>query len=90
VVCGLKKWKDIIMMKLDSEMVMTKSRFTKIVEDWVRVKQQPYMDAVVAICEDRNMDVEDCKKFISPVIKNKIEAEAMSLNYLPRQNTLPL
>lgn len=71
-------------------MMMTKSRFTKMVEDWVREKQQPYLDAVVAICENNNMDVEDCKKYVSPVIKNKIEAEAMSLNYLPRQNTLPL
>ena len=78
------------MMKLESSMMMTKSRFTKMVEDWVREKQQPYMDAVVAICENNNMEVEDCKKYISPVIKNKIEAEAMSLNYLPRQNTLPL
>jgi|TARA_B110000967_G_C18448502_1_gene346650 hypothetical protein len=78
------------MIKLDSDMMMTKSRFTRMVEDWVREKQQPYMDAVVAICENHNMDVEDCKKFVSPVIKNKLEAEAMSLNYLPRQNTLPL
>lgn len=78
------------MIELDSSMMMTKSRFTKMVEDWVREKQQPYLDAVVAICENNNMDVEDCKKYVSPVIKNKIEAEAMSLNYLPRQNTLPL
>ena len=34
------------------------------------------------------MDPEDVKKFISPVIKEKIEAEAMKLNYLPRQNEL--
>jgi len=78
------------MIKLEGSMMMTKSRFTNMVEDWVREKRQPYMDAVVAICENNNMDVEDCKKFISPVIKNKIEAEAMSLNFLPRQNTLPL
>ena len=76
-------------MKLDG-MMMTKSRFTKMVEDWVRDKRMPYMDAVCAICEQHKMEIEDVKKYISPVIKNKIEAEAMSLNYLPRQNTLPI
>ena len=44
--------------------------------------------AVVEACTVTNIDPEDVKKFISPVIKEKIEAEAMRLNFLPRQNTL--
>jgi hypothetical protein len=35
------------------------------------------------------MDLEDVKKYISPIIKNKVEAEAMKLNFLPQQNCLP-
>ena len=46
------------------------------------------MDAVLYICEMNSIDLEDVKKFISPIIKGKIEAEAMALNFLPKQNTL--
>lgn len=48
------------------------------------------MDAIIFVCEDVDVDLEDVRKFISPTIKDKLEAEAMNLNYLPRQNTLPL
>ena len=51
-------------------------------------KQLSYMDAVLYICEMNSIDLEDVKKFISPIIKGKIEAEAMALNFLPKQNTL--
>ena len=67
---------------------MNKSKFSKIVEKQVVDKKLGYIDAVVEACNVTNIDPEDVKKFISPVIKEKIEAEAMALNYLPRQNTL--
>jgi hypothetical protein len=46
------------------------------------------MDAVVDLCDKLDIDPIDVKKFISPVIQGKIEAEAMTLNLIPRQNTL--
>jgi len=73
----------------DESVIMNKNRFTKLVEDTVRSFRMSYMDAVVHICEKNNLEIEDCKKYISNVIKNKIEAEAMRLNFLPRGNELP-
>tara|TARA_Y100000996_G_scaffold390074_1_gene350994 strand:+ start:2184 stop:2408 length:225 start_codon:yes stop_codon:yes gene_type:complete len=70
------------------EQFLTRSKFTKIVEETVLDKAISYMDAVLYICEKNSIDPEDVKKFISPIIKGKIEAEAMSLNFLPKQNTL--
>tara|TARA_B100001939_G_C16917687_1_gene607720 strand:- start:705 stop:935 length:231 start_codon:yes stop_codon:yes gene_type:complete len=67
---------------------MNKAKFSKIVEKQVVDKKLGYIDAVVEACTVTNIDPEDVKKFISPVIKEKIEAEAMRLNFLPRQNTL--
>ena len=67
---------------------LTRSKFSKIVEETVLDKALSYMDAVLYICEKNSIDPEDVKKFISPIIKGKIEAEAMSLNFLPKQNTL--
>ena len=67
---------------------MNRSKFTKLIETQVLEKKLGYIDAIVKVCEITNIDPEDVKKFISPIIKGKIEAEAMSLNFLPKQNTL--
>ncbi len=74
--------------KMIEEKFLNKNKFTKIVEETVIDKQLTYMDAVLYICEMNSIDLEDVRKFISPIIKGKIEAEAMSLNFLPKQNTL--
>ena len=67
---------------------LTKSKFTKLIEKTVGELGIPYMEAVLEVCNKNDIEPEDVKKFISPVIKGKIEAEAMQLNYLPRLNTL--
>jgi hypothetical protein len=48
------------------------------------------MEAVIAVCQDNEVEIEDVRKFITPIVKDKIQAEAMRLNFLPRQNTLPI
>ena len=49
-----------------------------------------YMDAIIHVCTKIDLELEDVKKYIAPNIKDKIEAEAMILNFIPRQNTLPI
>jgi hypothetical protein len=70
------------------ENFLTKSKFSKLVERTVIEKRLSYMDAIVWLCEQHNIEIEDCRKFINPIIKDKLEAEARRLNFLPRQNTL--
>ncbi len=67
---------------------LTKSKFTKLVEKTVHELKVPYMEAILYLCDKNNIEPEDVKKFISPIIKTKLEAEAMQLNFLPKQNTL--
>lgn len=67
---------------------LTKSKFTKMVEDAVNELKLSYMDAILYLCEKNQLEPEDMKKFVSPIIKDKLEAEAMQLNFLPKQNTL--
>ena len=69
---------------------LTKSKFAKMIEKNVMEKKHSYIDAVIDLCEGMKMDPGDVKKFISPVIEDKIEAEARRLNYLPRGNVLPV
>lgn len=69
--------------------MMDKNRFTKMVEETVKTKKLSYMDSIVFLCEKNNIEIEDVRKYVSAVVKNKLEAEAMKLNYLPRTNELP-
>ncbi len=74
---------------VESDQFLTKSKFTKLIEETVKDHKSSYMDAIIHICEKIDVDLEDVRRFVSPVIREKLEAEAMRLNFLPRQNTLP-
>jgi|TARA_B110000977_G_scaffold25237_1_gene31042 hypothetical protein len=67
---------------------LNKSKFSSMVEASAYDKNLSYMDAVIDVCEDTNIEPEDVKKFLNNVIVEKLEGEAMKLNYLPRQNVL--
>ena len=74
-------------MKIE-EQFLTKSKFTKLIEKTVADLKIPYMDAIIKVCETNDIELEDIRKFISPVIKDKLEAEAMELNFLPKKNAI--
>lgn len=69
---------------------MTKPKFSKLVESVVQGMRMSYMDAVIYCCEKNGIEVEDSRKYVSTVIKSKLEAEAMSLNFLERKAELPI
>tara|TARA_X000000950_G_scaffold165161_1_gene201863 strand:+ start:144 stop:386 length:243 start_codon:yes stop_codon:yes gene_type:complete len=74
-------------MKIE-EQFLTKSKFTKLIEKTVADLRIPYMDAIIKVCETNDIEIEDIRKFVSPVIKDKLEAEAMDLNFLPKKNSI--
>lgn len=59
-----------------------------MVETMVRRADLNYIDAIVHLCEENQLEVEDVKKYLTPSIVEKLEGEAMSLNFLEKQNTL--
>ncbi len=67
---------------------LTKAKLTKLIQTTVLEKRLTHIDAIVDICEENKIEIEDISKFLSPVIKEKIEVEAMNLNYLPKESTL--
>ena len=69
---------------------LTKAKFSKLVEVTSVQTKMSYMDTIIHLCEKNNIDLEDARKFISPTLKGKLEAEAMTLNFLPKSNTLPV
>jgi len=77
---------------IEEEIVLTRKRFSKMVEDYVRDHpDSSYMDAALDICEERAIDPMDVGKLVSQVIREKIEAEAMSANLVKGGgNQLPI
>lgn len=46
------------------------------------------MDVIIHLCDENGIDLEDCKKYLSPSIQDHLEFEAQRLNFLPKGNTL--
>lgn len=59
-----------------------------MVERTVRTSGLNYMDSIIHLCEENNMEVEDVKKYLTPSIVDCLESEAMDLNFLVKGNTL--
>ena len=69
---------------------MTKTKFSKLVEAVVRQDRLSHMEAILHLCEKYGIEPEDCKKYVSNVIKDKLEAEAMNLHYMAKSAELPI
>lgn len=67
---------------------LNKSKFTQLIEKAVVDMRMSYMDAILYLCDKNDIDPVDVNKFISPIIKGKLEAEAMNLNFLPKTNSI--
>ena len=72
--------------------VMNTSKFSRTIEEIVVEKKIQYMDAIVWYCERNEMEVEVAAKLLNGIIKTKLEAEAMDLNFLstPKGSKLPI
>ena len=72
--------------------ILNVSKFSKLIEEVVIDKRIPYMDAIVWYCDKNEMEVEVAAKLLNSIIKAKIEAEAMGLNFLtiPKGSKLPI
>jgi len=74
------------------DFVLTKKRFSKMVEDHIKdYPDSSYMEAVLFLCEERAIDPMDVSKLISSPIRDKIEAEAINANLVKGGgNSLPI
>ena len=70
--------------------ILTKKKFTKLIEEKVVQAKSNYIDAVIDVCNDFDLDPIDVGNLISPIIKGKIEAEAITLRLIKGGNQLPL
>jgi hypothetical protein len=80
------------MNNLEELVVMTPKKFAMLIEQVVRTGKGTvtYMDAILDYCEKHEMEPDAVAPLISKPLKEKIEADARELNFLPRVATLPV
>lgn len=77
-------------MNLEELAVMTPKKFAMMIEEMVKNGGVSYMEAVLDYCEKHQMEPDAIAPLISKPLKEKIEADARELNYLPKVATLPI
>ena len=68
----------------------TSKTFTLTIENIVKEKDITHMDAVLWYCKKEGLEPDELGTLISKGLKEKIEANARELNFLPRQAQLPI
>ena len=68
----------------------TPKKFTLEIENIVKEKSISHMEAILWYCDQQDIEPDSVKSLISKGLKEKIEANARELNFLPKQAQLPI
>ena len=68
----------------------TPKTFSLEIENIAKYKNITHMEAVLWYCKNEGIEPDTVSPLISKALKEKIEANARDLNFLPRQAQLPL
>ena len=77
-------------MNLEELSVMTPKKFAIKIETIVKTSGTTYMDAILDYCEKHQMEPDTIAPLISKPLREKLEADARELNFLPKVATLPI
>ena len=81
-------------MKEFKEKFMTQAKFSTMVEEVVKNSNGlvNYIDAVIVVCDELDIEVDTVNKLISKPLKDKIKFNAQQLNYVKRttRGVLPI
>ena len=81
-------------MKEYKDKFMTQAKFSGMVEEIVKNSDglTNYIDAVIVVCEDLDIEVDTVNKLISKPLKDKIKFNAQQLNYVKKtsRGVLPI
>lgn len=81
-------------MKEFKDKFMTQAKFSTMVEDVVKNSNGlvNYIDAVIVVCDELEIEVDTVNKLISKPLKGKIKFNAQELNFVKRtsRGVLPI
>ena len=68
----------------------TSKAFTIAIENIAKERKLTHMDAVLYYCEKEGIEPDSVGSLVSKGLKEKIEANARELNFLPKRAQLPI
>ena len=68
----------------------TTKTFSLQIENIAKEKNITHMEAVLWYCKDQGIEPDTVSNLLSKGLKEKIEANARDLNFLPKQAQLPI
>ena len=75
---------------LMKEKFLCQARFAQEVEKLVKDNNFNYIDAILAFCEEKKIEVESVKKLMSKPLKEKLKCDAQELNFMKRTSRAKL
>ena len=69
---------------------ITPKKFAIIVDELVRTKRLTHMEAILYYCEQNLIEPDTISKWIDRSLKEKLQADAEALHYLPKTPQLPV
>ena len=75
---------------IEGIIMKTPKTFSMEIENIAKNKQITHMEAVLLYCSKEGIEPDTVSSLISKGLKEKIEANARDLNFLPRQAQLPV
>ena len=77
-------------MMFEELQIMSSKKFSYEIEEYVKKTGVSYLDAVMEYCTENKIEPETVATLISKPLKEKIEADAMKLNLIPKISQLPI
>ena len=78
------------MFPIEIEIPMKKEEFNIRLHKYVTNYEMEYIDAILKLCEENNIDIDDVGLLLDERTKVLVESEFRSMNMLPKINQLPL
>jgi hypothetical protein len=78
------------MFPIEIEIPMKREEFNVKLHKYVKNYEMQYIDAIIQLCEENEIDIEDVGLMLDERTKLVVEDEFRSMNMLPKINQLPL
>ena len=76
--------------QLMNQLIQNQTRFTAAIENIRKDFDISYIDSVIYYCDEHDIELNIVDSLITRNLKEKLEAEAVELNFLPRGGVLPI
>ena len=80
----------LLLERKQLDQLIDKKGFSRRIENLIKNKPMPYMDAIIHCADHYGLEPETAAKLITKTIKEKLEFEIQDLNLLEKSATLPL